>query len=86
MGPEAAGDDAEDSGEDDIDHKELKSRFWLLVALFNVGPIAFFVGVFLVAFEGARQGYAVAAVGLLVTVAGLRIYRRTRARIDAADS
>lgn len=73
----------EDEGEEEgIGHDQLRERFGLLVVLFNVGPIAFFVGLFLVAFEGAEHGYAVAAVGLVVTVAGLRIYRRTEARID----
>lgn len=73
----------EDASGREFDEEALRSRFWLLVVLFNFGPIAFFLGVFLVFFEGLTEGYAVAAVGLLVTLAGLRMFRTTRARIGS---
>ncbi len=73
---------AGEDGDGDVDHDLLRRRFWLLVVLFNFGPIAFFIGVILVAFEGMEEGFAVAAVGLLVTLAGLRLYQRTESRIQ----
>ncbi len=73
----------DEAGVEELEHDQLRSRFWLLVVLFNFGPIAFFLGVFLLVFEGMEEGLLVAGTGLLVTVAGLRLYRRTESRIPS---
>ncbi|MFP4632422.1 MAG: DUF7322 domain-containing protein [Halobacteriota archaeon] len=65
-----------------MEEAELRTRFWTLVLLLNLGPVLAVVGLFVLAFEGERWGLGVLAVGGLVSLSGARLYLRTRRRLD----
>lgn len=66
---------APDLSDRDVD-PELLKEFWTLVALFNVGLLAFSLGVMLIGFDGRwRFGGGLVVVGLLALVRGLHRYR-----------